>query len=163
MKLTLQPVQMLLVVASAPSASASEALNIDANVGVPFELPVGATANFGLSMIWVRFDEMLNDSRCPKGVICFWEGSAYIAVSASRRGEILTMTLYTLPEELSKTDVFEYCLILNKLDPYPDWNDGGPQACEYVATLTLHSGNCGESPSNNSLEDDSQAASQLGR
>ena len=142
------------MITSTSAACANEALFVDAKVGEAFQLPVNATANFDSGMIWVRFDEMVNDSRCPKGVVCFWEGSAYIAVSAGRRGEILTMTLYTLPEKLSKTDVFEYCLVLNKLDPYPVWNDGAPKTREYVATLTLQSGNCGESPSNNPLEDD---------
>jgi len=155
MKMTLirQLVLIVLVLDFAPAASASVPQFVDAKVGQPFDLPVGAAANLGPSRIWVSFYEVVTDSRCPIHDRCFVSGTAEIRVAVGRLDKEVT-TILSLAHELhSRADVFEHCLIFNELNPYPE-TDGGRQAREYVATLTLHSGNCGELPSNNPLEGD---------
>lgn len=66
------------------------------------ELKVGGFVfiqnKFGLS-----FDAVLNDSRCPVGLVCVWEGNAEVKLRFFKEGEILSYTLntYLSPNELT--------------------------------------------------------------
>ena len=83
----------------------------------------------------IRFIDLLDDSRCPKGTTCVWAGNARISVQVSKNGKKKVVELNSTrgPQAV----VFEgYEFKLVKLIPEPASNirirkDG------YVATLSV--------------------------
>lgn len=66
------------------------------------------------------FEEVLNDSRCPEGVQCFWAGNAEVKFKfVSSVDDPLFFSLNTHPGFTSDTIVGGYKFTLVKLDPYP--------------------------------------------
>ncbi len=45
----------------------------------------------------LRFDDVLEDSRCPKGVECFWTGQARIAIRVLQAGDSTTAGIQHQP------------------------------------------------------------------
>jgi hypothetical protein len=79
----------------------------------------------------IHFDRVVTDSRCPKGVECFWEGEAQASFSLHVQGA--TTMPFTLKISGSRVaadttlgmqgfqpvDVGPYRMTLLQLDPYP--------------------------------------------
>lgn len=101
-------------------------------------LKAGGQTKFSLGgkEFTVRFVEVVEDSRCPKGVDCVWAGMARVRLELSvNRGETQEVVLDTLAE----TDTAEFgdsSIRLKSLDPYPE---AGAQIDPktYVATLEV--------------------------
>jgi hypothetical protein len=55
--------------------------DIKASLGQEFNLPVGKTFNIHGEGTAIKFVEVTNDSRCPKGVQCIWAGEAKCQLS----------------------------------------------------------------------------------
>ena len=53
-------------------------------LGEAFTLKPGQSASVQDGALRVRFESVINDSRCPRGVTCIWEGDAVVAVSTHR-------------------------------------------------------------------------------
>lgn len=51
------------------------------------KIQVNKQKKFSRSGLTVRFIEMVEDSRCPKGTQCVWAGNAKIKVEVKRNGE----------------------------------------------------------------------------
>lgn len=51
-----------------------------------FELAPGQSASFPGIGLFVRFDSVSSDSRCPADVVCVWAGNAAVVVSLTRSG-----------------------------------------------------------------------------
>jgi hypothetical protein len=95
---------------------------------------------FEQGKLTLHFREVLEDSRCPDGVVCIWEGNGKILVSVSQEGkEPLEVTLNTSGKEgMSKEAVaFDYLIKLDSLDPYPTVIVKQPNLEDYVATLAV--------------------------
>lgn len=108
----------------------------NASVGSPFNLPVGQTLQVG--EVRVRFDEVLEDSRCPTNVICVWQGRARIQILVGINGtgdNPTELMLEGAREDLSLQVVDKYGVRLEALNPYP--GSTGKEKPEYVATLTV--------------------------
>ena len=58
------------------------------NLGVPFALGPGQSAEVIGGDLYFVFTEILADSRCPMDVVCVWEGDAEAAVVGDLPGEI---------------------------------------------------------------------------
>src|ERR1700712_3757212 len=56
----------------------------------PFALAGGQEAEIRAVGLRLRFTEVLEDSRCPKLVACFWSGQARIAVVVEQSGSLPT-------------------------------------------------------------------------
>ena len=50
----------------------------EAVLGTPFVVKAGETVTFLDARLQVKLDAVLDDSRCPKNVKCFWEGNARV-------------------------------------------------------------------------------------
>lgn len=48
--------------------------NVKASLGEEFSLQIGQSAQINKERLEIRFDKVLADSRCPKGVTCIWAG-----------------------------------------------------------------------------------------
>lgn len=66
----------------------------------------------------IKFEKMLGDSRCPKGVQCVWEGKATIQISVTdKAGQINT---YEVDNGKETTTDYGYKIIFVTLFPYPE-------------------------------------------
>ncbi|MBW4620750.1 MAG: hypothetical protein KME17_15520 [Cyanosarcina radialis HA8281-LM2] len=97
------------------------------------------TVSFEEGKLTLYFQEVLEDSRCPVGTECFWEGNAKILLSVSQGDkEPVEVTLNTSGKAgMSQAAVaFEYLIKLDRLGPYPT-AIGKPNLEDYVATLAV--------------------------
>jgi hypothetical protein len=90
---------------------------------IVIKIPLGQTVD--VKGVSVRFTEVVEDSRCPKGVDCFWMGRAIVKVKVTANGksEEKTMIFGALrPGEEENTNIFssnEFAINGVKLNPYP--------------------------------------------
>lgn len=62
------------------------------HAGRPNSTPVEVTIKIGQSVdcgggMAIRFDDVLQDSRCPEGVACVWAGNAKVSVTVTKTGK----------------------------------------------------------------------------
>jgi hypothetical protein len=71
--------------------------------------------------VCITFDSLLEDSRCPTGVICFWEGNAKVRLIFEHRLTVDTLILNTYQGQQSSSDtvLHGYSISLVSVDPYP--------------------------------------------
>jgi hypothetical protein len=129
----------LALVACHTEQAAAKPLEI--NLNQVFALKGGQEATINGEDLRLRFDEVLEDSRCPKSVECFWTGQARIAllVEPTGRGET-TLELNTNPapglnDQTARLD--EFTITMKSLEPYPQTPDGPIALEDYRATLTV--------------------------
>jgi hypothetical protein len=92
-----------------------------------FELGYGQTAMLPSESLSVTFESVIGDSRCPSGVVCFWEGEATIGLrvtTASAGVHDLVLTLrpgcaYRCDPDKAIRDTLGYRFQLLAVDPYP--------------------------------------------
>jgi hypothetical protein len=106
----------------------------------PFALAGGQDGLIPSEKLNLRFTEVLEDSRCPTQVECFWTGQARIAISVQPDGGGPTNVEFnTNPapgQTVKAATVGPYSVELQSLDPYPQMPD--PIAFEdYRATLVV--------------------------
>lgn len=99
-----------------------------------FVLKAGTEAVAGGGLL-VRFDEVLEDSRCPKGVDCLWAGNAKIRLTVRSGDDCGTLRLNTAvaPREAIWNGM-NFSLV--KLDPYPA-SGVEIKPSEYIATVSV--------------------------
>ena len=106
----------------------------------PFALSGGQEAVLPDEKLRIRFTDVLEDSRCPTQVNCFWTGQARIAVSVQPDGaEPTTVEFNTNPapgQTVEEATVGRYRIELQALDPYPQTPDDIPLP-DYRATLVV--------------------------
>ena len=111
------------------------------NLNQVFTLDGGQEATINGQNLRLRFDKVLEDSRCPKSVECFWTGQARIAllVEPNGRGETdLEFNTNPAPGQNNQTArVDEYTITMQSLDPYPQTIDQPIPLEDYRATLTV--------------------------
>jgi hypothetical protein len=107
----------------------------------PFALAVDETAVLegGLS---VRFESVIEDSRCPSDVLCVWEGNAEIAIEVATGGEDpASVRLSTNPSFATEATYRSYTIELIGLEPYPrtdPWIDEPYRATMAVRLTGIH-------------------------
>ena len=110
-------------------------------LGQEFTLGGGQEAVFGGGDLSVRFSELLEDSRCPTEVECFWTGQARIAVNVQPIGHPSTTAYFnTNPapgENVQSVRAGDYVVALTSLEPYPRTPDDPIAFEDYRATLVV--------------------------
>lgn len=131
---------LVLVTAGCQSREA-RAEPVDAPVDQPFALHGGQEATISSQDMKVRFDDVLEDSRCPTEVECFWTGQARIAVSVTQDdGDPTTVEFNTNPapgQTHTSVLVGAYTFELQSLEPYPRTPDESIDLEDYTATLVV--------------------------
>jgi len=84
----------------------------------------------------VCFASVLNDSRCPKGATCCWEGNAVITIDVTKDGEKHVITLNTIAIFQTDTTLDNINIALLELNPYPDL-ESVSQLTDYKAKLSI--------------------------
>lgn len=96
---------------------------------------VGESAACGEGLT-VKFEEVLQDSRCPQGVSCVWSGNARVALTFALSGgkpERVELNTNLEPRSL---DVLGYTVQLVSLSPVPKIHEK-TDAKSYTATLKI--------------------------
>jgi hypothetical protein len=111
------------------------ALPAAAIAGYPFTLAVGEEKIFdGLT---VKFNGVLAEYRCPRDLLCIWEGNAEAQIEAFLPGhERATLVLNTSPMFATSATYEGYKIQLLLLEPYP-LSQSPPPPEAYVLTLLV--------------------------
>lgn len=80
------------------------------------ELPIGRSADNG--DLSVSFDAVTEDSRCPRGVQCVWEGNAAVRLTLESGDETEVFVLSTAREP-RQASFAGYAIDFRDLAPYP--------------------------------------------
>jgi hypothetical protein len=94
---------------------------ITASLGQEFTLPVGQTAVISGEDLTLKFEEVVGDSRCAKGVECVWAGEAKCRMLITYY-KSLSSVIFTQPGgDAVARDFFLQYKISFKLEPYPEY------------------------------------------
>jgi hypothetical protein len=95
----------------------SDNLTLDNN----FILSCGDCLNDPQNQFYICFDSVLNDSRCPTDVLCFWQGNAEAEFKLVKYNEPpVLFTLNTCLGFVKDTVIKKYKITFVGLKPYPD-------------------------------------------
>lgn len=110
-------------------------------IGQPFQLKVEQGAMSDDKSFGVMVDKIKEDSRCPKGVNCVWEGQVVVQVTFKEKGGKSQTVDFTLKgresQSASRRVTGKYQLRVKQVDPYPE--DGKTIAKEDYAVTFLAS------------------------
>ncbi|MDD5510387.1 MAG: hypothetical protein PHI12_06240 [Dehalococcoidales bacterium] len=125
-KLTICLVVFLVIVSAVSSCSGLGGSQV--NLNEEFALSPGQLAFVEGENLSVKFLEVVEDSRCPRGVTCIWTGRIAVIVELTHAGssDRLTLTEPGLTDEYSKESHQGYELAF-QVTPYP-------QAAEEIPT-----------------------------
>ena len=94
---------------------------VEANLGQEFSLRIGQAAQIENEQLVIRFNDIKGDSRCPRGVQCFWAGEVSCDVTVTYRGSssdiILTQSGLTEPPAESRYEDYKFIF---SVEPYPE-------------------------------------------
>ncbi|HKP39800.1 hypothetical protein [Mycobacterium sp.] len=111
------------------------------NLNEAFTLGGGQEAVNANENLRLRFDQVLEDSRCPARVACFWTGQARIAVDVQPNGggpETVTFNTNPAPgQTVNVVAIGGYNIELQSLDPYPQSPEDPIPFEDYRATLLV--------------------------
>ncbi|MEL7833580.1 hypothetical protein [Fodinibius sp. Rm-B-1B1-1] len=109
----------------------------NATAPVQPELGEEIKADFGKEImisgadVAVEFVDLVEDSRCPDGVVCVWAGNAQVAIRIN--DEEAKLNAYLEPKEKV---VSKYNVALISVDPYPQTDIEIPEN-KYTATIRI--------------------------
>jgi hypothetical protein len=110
----------LLAIALAASGC-SQLQNLEVRLNEEFSLAIGQQAHITGENLEVGFKEVIEDSRCPKDVTCFWTGRVSCVIELVHTGSSYRMVLTEpgLTEEYTKEryEGYEICF---HMTPYPE-------------------------------------------
>jgi len=133
---------LAVVLTGCQQAQEARADDVEFHLNEVFVLAGGQDAVIADEKLRMRFDEVLEDSRCPAQVECFWTGQARIAVDvqpASSTPTRATFNTNPAPDQNVQTaQVGAYVIELISLDPYPQTPDDTFDLEQYRATLEVH-------------------------
>lgn len=120
---------------------AAQADPIEAGLDQEFALHGGQQVTIRSADLRLRFTDVLEDSRCPTEVECFWTGQARITVDAALGQDAPTSLEFNTnpaPGQGKLTNIVGgYTIELKTLDPYPKTPDDSPALTDYSATLLV--------------------------
>lgn len=90
----------------------------------------------------ITFSDLLDDSRCPANVVCFWAGQARVKIEINENFEILDSELVSgeiLDTQTSKVNIGHYSIELLKVIPYPEKVESQTDKSDYSIQLVITS------------------------
>lgn len=105
---------------------------------IAVKVPLHQSVN--IKGVTIKFLEVLEDSRCPKGVNCIWAGRAIVKVQVTNNGQTTEKELIfgeIRPNEEKNKNLYsstEFAIIGLGLNPYPDVNESNKNK-EYVLLI----------------------------
>lgn len=111
---------ILTAFAAFTSCESKETASVESDkFGETITLKVGESVTIQESVLTVVFKEVKEDSRCPTGTDCFWEGQAVInlAINETETAEVI---MRAGKADLAKDTLDEVIYTLIAVTPYPD-------------------------------------------
>jgi len=109
----------------------------DPVLGDSFNLRYGEHTTLARENLTLTFVQVLEESRCPVGVQCIWEGNARIGVKVEKpASRPVTLELNTSRRYDTEAAYQGYKVQLLQLVPHPA-HGGTPQPTEYCAELKI--------------------------
>ncbi len=107
-------------------------------LGYPFQLQINQSALLQSKDIRIQFLNVTEDSRCPSGVTCIWQGQVKASIGISKGSQSIgNFTLGLTPDKTMALKSFDnYFVQLIDIKPYPV-STNKTLTSDYVATLTL--------------------------
>lgn len=93
---------------------------VSVNLGEEFSISPGQKAEISDSGLEITFNKVLEDSRCPKGVECVWEGNGRVEISVNRQGYETEIKELNTTLESGQTETGKFRIRLLELLPYPE-------------------------------------------
>ena len=116
--------------------SATE-MSITASLGQAFDIKVGQEASISSQQLTLKFLSVSEDSRCPQGTICMWEGNGKVNIELTPTGQTShVVELNTAMSLDSEATYLNYNISLLDLRPYPS-AESTIQQSEYIATVRI--------------------------
>jgi len=108
---------LLLVAGCFPFGSAGKELDEE------FALSIGEAARINGEELRVEFVEVIEDSRCPSGATCIWQGRVSVKLEITYLGDPYDMVLiqYGLYDGYD-TESYQGYQFTYKVEPYPEVN-----------------------------------------
>jgi hypothetical protein len=101
------------------------------------ELRVGASAPVSGTRTTITFERVRDDSRCPTGVTCIWEGDAIVVLSLhTGTNERATVEVHQNPRFPRQATAQGVTVALEALEPYPEADKPVP-AGAYMVKLRV--------------------------
>ena len=105
-------------------------------LGQEFEMKIDQEALLEGEGLTVRFDSVLEDSRCPEGVDCIWSGNAKIRLKPSKQKQTPATIELNTDAGAKSSSYLNYEISLVTLKPRPKAG-AKLQPNEYKATLVV--------------------------
>ena len=107
-------------------------------LGDQFTLRVGESASIAELGVWMRFIQVVEDSRCPASVVCVWSGNGAIRLDITTGRGAEPVTLNTAGGNLfpNEASAAGYTFTLVQLDPQRQTTAEVP-AEQYRATIRV--------------------------
>jgi hypothetical protein len=95
--------------------------DIKATLNQEFALSIGQSALITGENLQIKFQEVVEDSRCPKGVTCVWQGrvSCKVEIITGGSSDYIVLTQPGLSDEPVEQAYKDY-LITFRVKPYPE-------------------------------------------
>jgi hypothetical protein len=127
---------MLILILISPVAQ-SRTFDKRVSLGEEFTLRPGKQVTIGDAKLKIRFVSVVEDSRCPKGVDCVWQGNAKarfeLIATGKRRASIVMLNTGVAPKERAFSG---YTVKLARISPEPK-SGQKMRPREYEATLIV--------------------------
>ena len=120
-------------------------VNVDAN-GNTFTIHAGQSVTIPSEHLTIGFSKVVNDSRCPAGAKCLWEGMAQLQMWMLQPSADTVFIMPAIRGGLTQSDTcchthidtIGYSIKMVQLDPYPDLDAPLPiPSSEYIAYLQI--------------------------
>ncbi|MCI0665143.1 MAG: hypothetical protein L0220_29105 [Acidobacteria bacterium] len=105
-------------------------------LGQEFELKINQQAMIEDEGLAVVFESVLNDSRCPEGVVCVWSGNAKIRIKLCKQKQTPATSELNTDAGPKSSSYMNYEVRLVTLKPRPKSNEA-VRPSEYKATLVI--------------------------
>ena len=135
--------QILIIVAFLLGSSTALNSNCSENqmmprLGKEFSIKAGQQVKLDGADFAVKFDRVLQDSRCPTDVNCVWAGNAEITLNVNydKCAAIITLNTHRTSETNDEGKVGGFRVKLLKLEPYPH-SQKKITPSDYTATLLV--------------------------
>jgi hypothetical protein len=105
-------------------------------LGQPFEVRQDEETQIKSVELRIKFNSVQEDSRCPKGENCIWEGNARIELKVAIAGQKEALVQLNTSREPQEAVYQGYTIKLVSLNPYPG-KKSISKPSHYVATLLV--------------------------
>jgi hypothetical protein len=93
---------------------------VKAELGQEFSLRIGQTAQIENEQLSIQFRSVAGDSRCPRGVQCFWAGEVKCDVTVTYQGASSNITLTQSGANQSSEATYKDYRLIYSVEPYPE-------------------------------------------